>query len=385
MSRKTLPLLPADQMINEDVATLTSGIRTLAEDVGYKYAAIERTHRFRFLFDPMRLLAQDAQLLAYLDGNNAFPVSVELDPSNVCNHDCSFCIYHSMHSAERGERLETAALFRVIDELAELGCQSILFVGGGEPMTHPATVDAIERAAGHGMSVGLVTNGSRVFPEHAARLKQAATYVRFSLDAADPRLHARLHRNDDHHRIIANLRALAKADGPCTVGTGFFINEVNVGDILACGRLVKDCGADYIQYKSYSGVAIAPELHERMLRELAEAIELDDETFDVHIVDRIFDNAVHQVRGYSRCHWQAFKPVIGADGSVYLCAQKRTSTDGIIGNVTTASLSEIWHGEQRRQVLTELDLKRCPFCVHDRQNKLIEFLGSFTAPHRAFF
>jgi MoaA/NifB/PqqE/SkfB family radical SAM enzyme len=272
-----------------------------------------------------------------------------------------------------------------------LGVTSALFVGGGEPMTHPATVDAIELAASRGMSVGLVTNGSRVFPELGERLRRAATYVRFSLDAADPQLHLRLHRNDDHHRIVANLRALASAEGGCTVGTGYFINEANIHDLVAAGRLVKDSGADYIQYKSYSGVAIPPDLHERILSELDTALDLDDETFDVHIVQRIFDNSTHQVRGYTRCHWQQFKPVIGADGNVFLCAQKRTRTDagpgiaGVVGNINDSTFAEVWRGEQRRAVLQELRLDQSPFCVHHEQNTMLEFLSQFDAPHGSFF
>jgi MoaA/NifB/PqqE/SkfB family radical SAM enzyme len=383
---RQLPVIPAGHpVINEDVAVLTSGARTLAEQVGYAYAEVERRHRFRFLFEPMRLLEQGGALRSYAAGQNPFPASVEIDPANSCNHHCPFCIYSSLHSRGRSERLPTEVLFRVIDELAALGCRSILFVGGGEPMTHNATVDAIERAAGHGVSVGLVTNGSRVFPPLAARLKQAATYVRFSLDASHPALHVQMHQRDDHHKIIANLRALAGAEGPCTVGTGYFINPGNVHDIVACGRLVKDCGADYIQYKAYSGINIEPELHERMLHGIAEAITLSDENFDVHVVDRIFDNNTHQVRGYTRCHWQAFKPVIGADGNVFLCAQKRTNPNGIIGNILESSFADVWTGDRRRRVVEELDLRSCPFCVHDKQNKIIEFLCNFTAPHGAFF
>jgi MoaA/NifB/PqqE/SkfB family radical SAM enzyme len=381
-----LPLTVTGQpVINEDVAVLTSGARTLAEEVGYAYAEVERHHRFRFLFEPMRLLEQGDTLRAYTAGQNPFPSSVEIDPANSCNHHCPYCIYSSLHAKGRSERLPTDVLLRVIDELAGLGCRSILFVGGGEPMTHQATVDAIERAAGHGISVGLVTNGSRVFPHFAARLKQAATYVRFSLDASDPDLHVEMHRRNDHHKIMENLRALVAAPGPCTVGTGYFINPGNVHDIVACGQLVKECGADYIQYKAYSGVGIEPELHTAMLHGLAEAIRLSDETFDVHIVDRIFDNYTHQVRGYSRCHWQAFKPVIGADGNVFLCAQKRTNANGVIGNILESSFADVWTGEQRRRVIEELDLRSCPFCVHDRQNKTIEFLTNFTAPHGSFF
>ncbi|AJF70331.1 radical SAM protein [Streptomyces vietnamensis] len=388
--RRQLPIV-TKPTINEDVAVLTSGARTPAEELGYRYAAIERQHRFRYLFEPLRLLQQQDTIRAYAAGQDPFPTSVEIDPANSCNHHCSFCIYSSLHSKGRSERMDTDRLMDLVDELAGLGVTSALYVGGGEPMTHPATVDAIERSARHGMSVGLVTNGARVFPELGERLKKAATYVRFSFDAADPALHARLHGNDDHHRIIANLRALAAADGPCTVGTGYFINDDNVHDLVACGRLVKDAGADYIQYKSYSGVAIEPALHAKMLAGLGEALDLDDDTFDVHIVKRIFDNAVHQVRGYTRCHWQQFKPVIGADGNVFLCAQKRTRTDagdgiaGVIGNIYDSSFEEIWRGEQRRRVLAELRLKDCPFCVHHDQNQLLEFATEFAAPHGSFF
>jgi radical SAM protein with 4Fe4S-binding SPASM domain len=122
-----------------------------------------------------------------------------------------------------------------------------------------------------------------------------------------------------------------------------------------------------------------------MLHGIGEALTLSDETFDVHVVDRIFDNSTHQVRGYTRCHWQAFKPVIGADGNVFLCAQKRTNPNGVIGNILQSSFAEVWTGEQRRRVVDELDLRSCPFCVHDKQNKTLEFVTQFTAPHASFF
>ncbi|WP_030459483.1 radical SAM protein [Kitasatospora sp. NRRL B-11411] len=388
--RRPLPLVDGSKTVNEDVAVLTSGARTAAERLGYRYAELSEQHRVRHMFSPLRLLRQQPTIDAYLAGQDPFPTSVEIDPANSCNHHCNFCIYSSLHSKERSERMDGPRLLGLVDELAGLGVTSILFVGGGEPMTNPATVDAIEAAAAHGISVGLVTNGSRVFPALGKRIKQAATYARFSLDSSDPDVHLQLHRNDDHHQIIANLRALAAADGPCTVGTGFFINADNVHDIVPAAQLVKDTGAEYIQFKSYSGVEIPADLHERMLAELDKALDLQGDGFDVHIVDRIFDNNVHQVRGYSRCHWQQFKPVIGADGNVFLCAQKRTRTTdgegiaGVIGNITDRTFAEVWRGEQRRQVLAELRLKDCPFCVHHQQNQLVEFQSSFTAPHGSF-
>jgi len=372
-------------MVSENISDITSGIHGLAERVAYRYAEIERKHRFRFLFDPLRLLEQRDFVERYLAGENPFPLSVEIDPSNACNHDCGFCIYHSMHQKDRSERLPREKLFLLIDELASLGCRSILFVGGGEPMTHPYTVDAIERAAAHGIGCGLVTNGSLIDSARAARLKRAASYVRFRFDAATRETHLALHRRDDFDRIVRNLGSLAEADGTATIGTGYFINESNVHEVVENARLVKSTGADYVQFKTYSGLPIEPNLHQSMLEAVDRALDLADETFDIHVMSRIFENHSFQVRGYSRCHFQAMKTVINADGSVYLCAQKRTNPEGRIGDVHEQSLSEIWNGRQRSRVVNELDLVNCPYCVHDPQNKMIEFMGHFRAPHRGFY
>ncbi len=372
-------------MISENVRELTSGIHGTPERVAYRYAEAERKHRFRFLFDPLRLLMQGEFVARYLRGEDPFPPSVEIDPSNACNHDCGFCIYHSLHQPGRNEQLPGELLFSLLDQLRGLGTTSVLFVGGGEPLTHPDAVEAVERAAAHGFACGLVTNGALADPEKGDRLKAAATYVRFSLDAATPETHLKLHGRDDFDRIVGNLSYLARAPGRATVGTGFFINETNVHEIVPTARLVKETGADYIQFKTYSGVPFPPDLHERVLLGIEQVLPLSDGSFDVHVAERIFENQAFQVRGYSRCHFQAMKTIISADGSLYLCAQKRTSADGVIGNVYTSSLAEIWRGEQRRRVVESLKLADCPYCVHDRQNKMLEFLAHFRAPHRGFY
>lgn len=379
-------MFPVKQdMVAENIADITAGIHGLAECVAYRYAGIERKHRFRFLFDPLRLLEQKHFVERYLAGENPFPLSVEIDPSNACNHDCGFCIYHSMHQKDRSERLSRDKLLSIVDELHTLGCRSILFVGGGEPMTNPHTVEAIERAAAHGIACGVVTNGSLIDVSRAVRLKRAAAYVRFSFDAATRETHLALHRNDDFDRVVRNLRLLTEAQGSATIGTGYFINAANVHEVVANCQLVKDSGADYVQLKTYSGLPIDPKLHERMLLAVDQALELSDETFDIHVMDRIFENHSFQVRGYSRCHFQAMKTVINADGSLYLCAQKRTNPAGRIGNVHEQSLTDIWNGVKRSCVVNELDLVSCPYCVHDKQNKMIEFMAHFRAPHSSFY
>jgi len=50
-------------LIAEDVATITSGARTFAEQVTYRYAEVEKRHRLRFLFDPLNNLG-DTRLIS---------------------------------------------------------------------------------------------------------------------------------------------------------------------------------------------------------------------------------------------------------------------------------------------------------------------------------
>lgn len=372
-------------MPNEDITELTSGMRSFAETVYYKYSEIERKHRFRFLFEPSRVLLQSEFIRKHIQGENPFPESVEIDPSNACNHDCPFCIYSSLHQKGRRERLADQRLLNLIDELYYLECKSILFIGGGEPLLHNKTADCIVKAAACGISVGLVTNGSLLRANVIEQIKGSATYVRISLDAATSKTHNTMHQAKDFEIIINNIKSFCMAKGCATLGVSYFVNENNYKEIFRAAKLVKDIGASYIQLKTYSGLAFEADLHHNILKEIDKSITLSDTQFDVHIMERLFNNSSFQVRGYSKCHWQAFKTIIGADGNVFLCAQKRNNKDAIIGNINSHSLKQIWSSELRQKVINNIKLKECPYCVHHSQNKLLDFLSSFQHPHKDFF
>ena len=329
-----------------NVDFITAGIQSIAERVGYKYSKIEKGHRLRFLFDEKRILKCESAIDRYLSGCDDFPAAVEIDPSNACVHNCRFCIYKTLHSKERSEILPRNILLKVVRELDQLGCRSLLFVGGGEPLVNRYTPEAMELAASHGISVGLVTNGALLSSNISYRIKSFATYVRFSIDAATPETHLRLHRRNDFHRIIENLNALASAPGPCTVGTSFFITRENVDELHAAAALVKTSGANYVQIKTCPGIPIPADLHAKILTQVENTISLSDDRFEVHVLDRVFHNEVFQVRGYQKCHFQAFKMVIGADGSVFPCGQMRNNPDAVLGNIRRATLAEI--GKARR-------------------------------------
>lgn len=371
-------------LINEDIVTITSGIRNYIEEFGYEYSEYSKKHKLRYLFEPLRFLEKKDIVNRYILGENVFPESVEIDPANSCNHDCPFCIYSSLHKQGRREQLSKEVLFKLVSALFDLGCKSILFIGGGEPLTNKHTVEVMEFAASKSISVGLVTNGSLISEKNLERIANSATYVRISLDAATSETYELMHKSKDFDKIANNIRMLAN-EKKCTVGVSYFVNEYNYLEIPLASEFAFASNADYIQFKSYAGISHSMELHIEILEKLRLALKYSTGDFDVHIMDGLLQNSFLQVRGYSKCHWQNFKTIIGADGDVYVCTQKRGDKKAVIGNVNLQSIQEIWCGEQRKKVLESIVLKDCPFCVHHKQNSMLEYFQSFSELHKNFY
>ncbi|MFQ5811308.1 MAG: hypothetical protein ACE5JM_16950, partial [Armatimonadota bacterium] len=84
-------------------------------------------------FDPLKVLRQPERIAAVARGETAPPVTVEIDPTNACNHDCIWCITSGLR-ARSTATLSRDLLLRLPGELAQYGVRSITFTGGGEPL-----------------------------------------------------------------------------------------------------------------------------------------------------------------------------------------------------------------------------------------------------------
>ena len=77
-------------------------------------------------------------------------------------------------------------MLRRIDRLASFGT-SILTISGGEPLLHPDLDEIIRRIRGHGIIVGVITNGYLLTAERIERLNRAGLeYLQISIDNLQP-------------------------------------------------------------------------------------------------------------------------------------------------------------------------------------------------------
>ncbi len=94
----------------------------------------------------------------------------------ACNFRCTFC--SKADSAK--EQWDPILLRKVLREARELGLQKVEFTGG-EPLLFPGIVDLIVELKDRGITSLVVTNGSLIEREIAARLARAEAMIAVSL------------------------------------------------------------------------------------------------------------------------------------------------------------------------------------------------------------
>ena len=110
---------------------------------------------------------------------------LHIELTSRCNERCVHCyIPHE----EKNRDMDSALLFSIIDQCAEMGLETISF-SGGEPMLHPGFTRALERAAHHNFEIIVFSNLTLLDEDSADRLKECAARVYASLYSMDNAIH----------------------------------------------------------------------------------------------------------------------------------------------------------------------------------------------------
>ena len=120
-------------------------------------------------FTPLKLLRHSDKVQRMLAGDVVYPISVEIDLSNVCNHHCPWCSFNGFRQ-ENWTNFDGPRVLSLLEELRDVGVQSVTFTGGGEPLVHKQAAEIFQKAADLGLQFGVVTNGRKLEGAVAAGL-----------------------------------------------------------------------------------------------------------------------------------------------------------------------------------------------------------------------
>jgi MoaA/NifB/PqqE/SkfB family radical SAM enzyme len=349
------------------------------------------------------------RLQALAAGGDVFPVTVELDLIDACNHNCWWCVdpSHSGHALERG------FVSILLDELRDLSVEGIVYKGGGEPTLHPSFAEVLAETRNKGFEVGVVTNGSQLTACYAPIIEHAS-YLRVSIDGPTEASHHAIHQSHDFARIVEGVRAAValraeRGQRHPIVGLSFAMDYSMIELVPQAIRLSDTLGVDYVLLRPpfYEEVGRRPSMTTAQKQALLGAFECARSAHsgnvrvmidywisdaDVGEMDaggesprrgryiRRGANGIEHVTG--TCLASPLLAVVAADRRVYPCCNLRHIRAWAVGTIDYAdgqSFARVWQSERRRQVMARIHNVQCiRYCTHpmSRYNEVIAYLRS---------
>ena len=346
------------------------------------------------IFNPQsKVLYHLDTVLDYFDGKNVDPITMEIDPSNACNHSCPFCISGHIHLSKfkgteffNRQMMDKKTLLNLVQDLSKTKIKSIAFTGGGEPTMNPSLKDAIVYLKKNSnIQLGMYSNGSMMKRfDLFDTIVESLEWIRVSIDAGTKKSYDDLRVTNSSNNfdvVISNIKKLIERKkelkSNIIIGVGFVVTQDNYNEVIDFANLFKDIDIDYCQFKpeiiqiERNGTQddkkqqISSEFWAyKIIDLLNEASQILGKKFESNaykIEDLIVDQDNYG-RGYKECIGSQFQPCIGADGHVYVCTNHRGHKKYSYGNLYEESFKKIWGNIKKKQKIMNLINKKEKFC-----------------------
>lgn len=349
----------------------------------------------KYRIDSHKLIFHPNRVSDWINGENVYPVYMEVSPAGGCNHRCTYCALDFMGYQKR--YLDTDMLKTRLTEMGQLGLKSIMYAGEGEPFLHKDMVELTEHTKASGIDVSFTTNATKIGKEAAERVVPVTSWIKVSINGATAETYAKIHQSTpkDFDRTIENMSyaaELRKKHGyDCTLGMQLLLLPENQHEAVDLAKLAKEIGMDYLVIKPYSQHPLSEtHLYENVtydgIDELADELDkVSGGGFNVIFrreTMKTWDAKAHE---YERCLALPFWSYMDAGGNIWGCSMYMESDQKdkfLYGNVNEQTFQEIWEGEQRKKALdwveNQLDVSQCR--VNCRMDKINKYLWELRHP-----
>jgi len=313
------------------------------------------------------------------------PIHIRMKPTNVCNHNCSYCAYRAENlqlgkDMIKSDYIPKEKMLEIIDDIVEMGVKSITFSGGGEPFCYPYLLEAVKRLFDASINFAALTNGAKLQGELAELFAHHGSWLRISIDGWDDKSYSEYRGVDcgEFSKIIKNIEDFKGYGGKCYLGVCIIVDKKNAPHIYELMGKLKASGVNSVKVApcivSNSGKE-NNEYHEPIFDRVKEQIErasseLAEEGFE------IFDSYHGQLatfeKEYTWCPYQQILPVIGADLNIYPCQDKAYNlNEGLIGSIKNERFKDFWFSDKSKFLKINPSVHCKHHCVANAKNRLI--------------
>ena len=355
------------------------------------------------IFDPKsKIIANVDRIVEFVETGNTPPILIEVDPSNACNHACSFCLSSYIHF-DKYKGTETFSrvlmprdmLMSLCREFVEMDVRAVNWTGGGEPTLNQHLKEAIQYCGIHGIKMGMFTNGT-LFDKYDMFeiLVDYMTWVRISVDCGTEETYnsVRIPKGEANwNKMLSNMTKLIdvnKSKGnKLDIGVGFVISPDTYHEIIDFANTFKDMDLKYCQYKpeiiirEEGGQQRDIEFWEDQVQPLLDkAKKILGDKFQVngYKFEDLAKDRRNFGRDYKKCLGSQVSPCIGADGHVYVCTNHRGWKEYSYGSLYDGkSFKEIWNDiNNRKRIMNQIENIECfgnctKLCKPHESNKAV--------------
>jgi len=332
-------------------------------------------------YGDLKIVWHPEKLQALREGVVTAPIHVRLKPTNACNHNCDYCIYHDVDQIHEEmsmrDLIPPAKMAEIISDFREMGVKATTFSGGGEPLVYPHIVRTLEQTLEAGIDLAMNTNGQRL-KGSAAELLAMGKWVRVSCDSVGAETYAETRRISINAfgEVVDNIRQFTKIDGrTAALNINFVVTEKNQARVYNAVGFFKDLGVNNIKFTPVWSPQFF-DYHAPFVNEVRDQIararsEFEGEGFSVaDTYEDDFSATASCERQYGKCQVMQVNPVIGADETVYFCHNKAYSADGKLGSIKDCSFRDLWFGPEAAEIFKTFDPREgCKHqCTGDPKN-----------------
>lgn len=327
--------------------------------------------------------SKHAEYAHYLNKKGAYivPPSVEIDMTNACNQDCTYCNVVEFRNANNDMTkihdyhvlVERVKSWQAYVKGAVGNVNTITFVGGGEPTARKGYEYVVEQAVDTELLVSIITNGSGLDRLHnlAEDSVRKISWIGVDIDSGIPEIYEQVRRSKQKglfEKVKANIRDLTSIGVNIDI-KGLLLKETaSFESVESMFQYCKDVGGRMVYLRlaqlDNGGIFGVSDEYVANVKKLAVKMGVPVRINTTRMIER----------NYTRCHALHLIPIFSADGHIYTCCESRGNPTFDLGNWLADDFRDLWMSEKHQKMYRDVDVSICPSCRPNVHNIEIENL-----------
>lgn len=340
-------------------------------------------------FNSAKVLIHREHLEACVTKEFLPPITVSLDPSNVCNFDCIWC--NAFEIMQKNNRMISEDhLIKLADFFADWGIKSVCIAGGGEPFMNPGTNNLLYRLKENEVGCAAVTNGSLLDGESIDAISRTCRWAGFSMDAGCNETYLKVKGISSRKmfKIVTNnieklTSKIRDTNSSCEVGYKFLLHPFNALEIFEAAKLAKSLGVHDFQLRPVGwdnlskteGSLNFDKLIDKVNEQLEKARSLETDDFFVYGIRHKFGEKFERKVRFNNCVASPLATLVfGADGNCNICIDHRGQDEFVLCShyPNPDNILKFWGSQAHVKILESIDPNECPRCTICSYNEIVE-------------